>query len=329
MGLVSHEGRWRRPEAVADQIKADPDRAAALAEYELKRQKAAYTADAQWALGHLGRRARPARAIAKAHLTAVIRLDPSREVAWKKLGYKKHDGRWVTDTQLALEKADARGAEGGRPQVEIGCSKNIKAMLDQPSKREEAEAALVAGDRLPGRADRSCTGLRHRSTEATQAPGRGVAARAGRFARGRRRVARRSWPCFAKSAEARRAADRDASGDATPREYRRPPGSHLLRDPIKYEVRPVGGPGSPGVAVRRGAQGQRPAASILPPPAFRPGDTFQDRPVGSGGRVRRDRLDGAPPVRHAERATGHSRYVVNGVGYASTSMGCMRSRPAR
>src|ERR1700729_1172278 len=51
MGLVSHDGRWQRPEAVADRLKADADKVATLAEYEQKRQKAAYTAEGQWALG--------------------------------------------------------------------------------------------------------------------------------------------------------------------------------------------------------------------------------------------------------------------------------------
>ena len=68
---------------------------------------------------------------------------PKRESAWKKLGYKKHDGRWVTDTQLAAEKADTEAQKAAdkkwKPLLE-----KYKAMLDQPSKREEAEAALAS-----------------------------------------------------------------------------------------------------------------------------------------------------------------------------------------
>ena len=50
MGLVSHNGRWQRPEAVADKAKAD----ASLAEYEAKRLKAAVhrrCASGRWASG--------------------------------------------------------------------------------------------------------------------------------------------------------------------------------------------------------------------------------------------------------------------------------------
>src|ERR1700733_5520433 len=39
MGLVSHDGRWQRPEVLADKLKADPNRAATLAEYESRRLK--------------------------------------------------------------------------------------------------------------------------------------------------------------------------------------------------------------------------------------------------------------------------------------------------
>ena len=91
MGLVARDGRWLRPEAVADRLKADPDRAATLAEYEARRQRAAYTADGQWALGVWADEQGLAEQ-ARAHLTAVTRLDPSRDAAWKRLGFKSTTG---------------------------------------------------------------------------------------------------------------------------------------------------------------------------------------------------------------------------------------------
>ncbi|WZO99152.1 polymorphic toxin-type HINT domain-containing protein [Isosphaeraceae bacterium EP7] len=42
-----------------------------------------------------------------AHYRATVRLDPLRDEAWKRLGYKSRKGRWVTDGQLALERAQA------------------------------------------------------------------------------------------------------------------------------------------------------------------------------------------------------------------------------
>ncbi len=36
----------------------------------------------------------------------MTRLDPGRELAWKRLGYKKHEGRWATDAQVAAARAE-------------------------------------------------------------------------------------------------------------------------------------------------------------------------------------------------------------------------------
>ena len=45
---------------------------------------------------------------AAAHLTVVTQLDPGREAAWKRLGYKKQGSRWITDQQLAEWKAEVK-----------------------------------------------------------------------------------------------------------------------------------------------------------------------------------------------------------------------------
>ena len=44
---------------------------------------------------------------AMAHYSTVIRFDPSRETAWKHLGYKKQGRRWVKPEDLAAEKLEA------------------------------------------------------------------------------------------------------------------------------------------------------------------------------------------------------------------------------
>ncbi len=259
MGLVSHNGRWQRPEAVADKAKADDS----LAEYESRRLKAAYTVDAQYALG-LWCDEHGLKEQAKAHLTAVTRLDPKRENAWKKLGYKKHEGRWITDDQLAAEKADLEVQKVSdrkwKPLLE-----KYKAMLDQPSKREEAETALasVSDPRVV-----PMVGLVFAKSESTQpravqllgqvdspSASKGLAFLA----------------VFAQSAEARRSAAETLRG----RDAREYAGLviALIRDPIKYEVKPVGGPGSPGVLF---VEGQRANLKRIYESAsvFQPGDTI-------------------------------------------------------
>src|SRR5205085_773375 len=50
------------------------------------------------------------KAEAAAHLATVVRLEPSRDAAWRRLGFKKVSGRWVTDEQVtaAREEAEAQ-----------------------------------------------------------------------------------------------------------------------------------------------------------------------------------------------------------------------------
>ena len=50
MGLVAYGGRWERPEAVGERVKADSELAAKLAEYNARRDAIAATAEAHWHL---------------------------------------------------------------------------------------------------------------------------------------------------------------------------------------------------------------------------------------------------------------------------------------
>ncbi len=136
MGMVQHQGRWLRPEAIAGRVQDDPNQA----EYEARRSKATYTADAQWALGAWAEEHGLVQQ-ARAHLTAVIRLDPTRDAAWKKLGYRRFEGRWRTDRQVLAEKLEADAQ--GRADREWGDAlARWRDELVVASKRAEAEKAL-------------------------------------------------------------------------------------------------------------------------------------------------------------------------------------------
>ena len=141
LGLVSRANRWVRPDAVADQVKADDALAKTLQEYDAKRSGTPYTADGQWTLG-LWAEEHGLTAQAKAHFTATVRLDPKRDLAWKRLGYKRVNNRWTTDAEMAANKVDAdaqKAAEAKwRPLLE-----KWKAMLGKSATRGEAEAGLL------------------------------------------------------------------------------------------------------------------------------------------------------------------------------------------
>lgn len=83
--------------------------AEALAKYNALRETTPETAAGQWTLA-LWCEKHGLKAEAYAHFTAVVRLDPTREAAWKKLGFKKLQGRWLSEDDLA-EDAEQRKAD--------------------------------------------------------------------------------------------------------------------------------------------------------------------------------------------------------------------------
>src|SRR2546421_71421 len=77
-----------------------------LAAYEAAQSGAGRDPDAHIRLA-LWCEAHGLKAEASAHLAAVVRLDPARDAAWKRLGCKKVNGRWLTEAQIAADKAEA------------------------------------------------------------------------------------------------------------------------------------------------------------------------------------------------------------------------------
>ncbi len=107
MGLVAYQGKWERPEEVSRQVQDDPQRKSLMQEYLHRRARTSGRADDQWKLAlWCEQNGLKDQAIAQYH--AVLRRDPTREAAWKRLGFKKVGGRWVTEVQVAAEKAEAK-----------------------------------------------------------------------------------------------------------------------------------------------------------------------------------------------------------------------------
>ena len=106
MGLVAFRGQWQSPDAVSARVESDGAYTAALARYNGRRARIADSADAHWKLA-LWCEQQGLRPEATAHFTRVTQLEPGREAAWKRLGYRRQGQRWVTDDQLAAEKAEA------------------------------------------------------------------------------------------------------------------------------------------------------------------------------------------------------------------------------
>ncbi len=265
MGLVAYQGGFLRPEAIAEQARGNP----ALAEYESRRAKAPYTAEGQWSMG-VWADEHGLKDQARAHFTAVTRLDPTRDRAWRRLGYIKRGARWTTDARVAAEKleADARkqADKKWRPLLD-----QYRTMLDQPARRAEAEAALAAiadPHAVPAILATFVAGRRADPARAVQLLGQVDSPTATR-ALASLAVSSRSAPARRSAVETLRRRD--------PREFVRL-WVGLIRDPIKYEVRPVGGPGSPGVLVVEGrTENLRRVYTPAAPPNLpdRPGMTLE------------------------------------------------------
>ncbi|HEV3162690.1 MAG TPA: polymorphic toxin-type HINT domain-containing protein [Isosphaeraceae bacterium] len=246
LGLVAYNGQWRRPEDVAEKVRADADMAAKLAEYNAKRDKLTNTADAHWKLA-LWCEENGLQAETKAHLATVVRLDPKREEGWKRLGYKKHNGHWMTLEQISAQKAEIEAQQKADRQWRDRLEKWKGWLGQKDAKRSDAEAVL-AGVTDP-RAVRAvwqvfALGGQADQTRAVQLMGQIDAPMASR--------ALALLSVFSPSAEVRRQSV-ETLKRRDPRDFVGLLIS-LLHKPLKYDVRPVNGPGSQGVLFVEGEQ---------------------------------------------------------------------------
>jgi hypothetical protein len=259
LGLVSYQGKWQSPDEITRQVQEDPVRKALLQDYLQRRAKTSDKADDQWKLA-LWCEGNGLKEQATAHLYQVLKRDPGREAAWKRLGFKKVGGRWVKPEILAAAKAELeaqnRANKFWKPRLEHW--RNALSAHDR-IKRVEAEQAL--GQITDPRAvpmlwhvlARGDEGKQHAAVKILgqiEAPGssRGLAL----------------LGLFSPSASVRQACA-EMLRRRDPREF-----AGLLvamiRNPVKYKVRPVGGPGSPGVLMVEGSQADT-QRQYSPPPS--------------------------------------------------------------
>ena len=178
MGLVEYSGKWKRPEAVADAVRADVGVADLLAEYNGRRVQDAGEARRQWKLA-LWCEEKGLRDEARAHLATVVRLDPKHAEAWKRLGYKKVGNRWVTEAAAAEkgeEQLQQEADKRWRPRLE-----RLRDALDRKGHARTRPSRIGDRHRPAGRA----VGLAGLRRAGRQSSGRGGAgARPDRCGRG-------------------------------------------------------------------------------------------------------------------------------------------------
>ncbi len=264
--VLDDKGGWKRPSEVVEAARKDASLAATMAEYEQRRAASRDIADSQWDLAVWCEK-NGLEPQARAHFAAVVRLDPKREAAWKRLGYRKVSGRWVNDELAAAEKA-ARSAQEKADRQWKPRLERWKSQLGDDRKRHEARASIASiSDPLavPSVLRVFAGGDRSDQALAIQILGQIPSRNSTR--------ALAEAAAMATSPEVRRLAT-EALRSRDPREF-----ADLLitliRKPIKYEVRPVGGPGSPGVLLVEGKRVNLQRLYSPPPaPSLMPGDRF-------------------------------------------------------
>ncbi len=267
LGMVrDRNGKWVKTEQAADPDRQDPEVLAALGEYNRKRTAIDdHDPDDHWKLA-LWCEDQGLNAEAKAHFAAVVRLQPERDAAWKRLGCRKVDGRWMTDDQADAEKAGRKAQEEANrhwgPKFETW-----KRWLADPRKRSEAEHELAAVNdprAVPSIWKEFMANRAPNHSRAVQLLGQIDAVPASRSLA--------VLSVLSPSEEARRRAT-ESLRQRDPREY-----ADLLigmlQDSIEYEVKPTGGPGSPSVLLVKGQQYNLQRLYSAPPatPGLMPGD---------------------------------------------------------
>ncbi len=106
MGLVAFKGAWAKPGQVEQETQNDRKFQAIFREYLDRRARTPQKADAQlrlaaWCVEN------GLKEEAMVHYHVVTRIDPSRDIAWIKLGNKKHKDRWNKPADLATQKLEA------------------------------------------------------------------------------------------------------------------------------------------------------------------------------------------------------------------------------
>jgi hypothetical protein len=158
LGLMLYRGRWERPEQVGERIEADEALIAKLAEYNARREKLAASgvrASARAAAAHLALglwcQKNGLDAEAKGHFTSATVLDPYNAAPWKALGYVKHNGRWMSRDQVAAEERESQSQRKADRRWEPLLRK-WRGWLANTNQREEALALLndVADPRAVG-----------------------------------------------------------------------------------------------------------------------------------------------------------------------------------
>ncbi|MDB5351230.1 MAG: hypothetical protein JWN86_2477 [Planctomycetota bacterium] len=243
MGLVRDDGKWRRPDDVVDRTRNDEEQTKLLTEYTAIRDKTPSTADAQWKLSVWCDK-HGLKPQAEGHARTVLRIDPSRRAAWERLGCKNVGGRWLTEAQILAERREAN-AQLMADRKWLPRLGNWRNDLRDRGRRGSAETALAAV--TDPRAVPSIVRVFSTNDPADQER---LVQILGQIDGGPASRLLATAALYGDSSEVRRAATETLT-KRDPRDFVAIVIAQI-RDLLKYEIKPVAGPGSQGVLLVEG-----------------------------------------------------------------------------
>jgi hypothetical protein len=264
--LATTQDAPRAPDDRADAPRATstPAEAEALAKYNAQMAKPPENAADHWKMA-LWCEQNGLQPEAYFHYGRVIELDPKRDAAWQKLGFKKVAGRWITAEQIASEALQKLADKEWSARLKKW-HKEIHGGKKQAETRDAMEKVTDPAA-VPSIYREFCGGSGADQEIALQMLGQIDGPIASKVIV--------VMAIYGKTPSARRFAIELLRG--------RPTGEYLellvslMKDTLKYEVRPVGGPGSPGILFVEGERfnvqrfyAPPPAPSMNP----RPGDAI-------------------------------------------------------
>lgn len=270
----------------------------ALATYNGLREKTPHTVAAQsklaaWCEAH------GLKAEAYVHYAEVVRLDPKREAAWRKLGYKKYGNQWMTEAEIAEAERQKKLDKTWGPRLDR-IHKDIHGAhgAKRADQARDALAAITDPDAIPS--------LYREFGHSGQIDQLLLIQVLGQIDKPLSTQVLAMMSVYGRTPEVRRRAA----------EFLRNRPSRdflellvgLMVDPLKYEVKPVAGPGSPGVLLVEGerfnvARYYAPQTVNIP---WRPGDIVSYDASGMPGITR---LVGATAITPVHGVAGSKTLV--------------------
>ncbi len=276
LGLVLYQGKWQRPDQISREIAVEPARRALVDEYLRRRAATRDRADDQWKLA-LWCQQQGLGEQAVAHLYRVVQLDPHRDAAWRRLGYRKTGARWARPELLIAEKAEleaqVRANRFWKPRLE-----HLRAALGEHNPAKKSMAVHALEQITDPRAVPMVWAVLARGSQADEQTAVQLLGQIDAPGAARALCLLSLFSPFP-----------DIRGSAVAILRRRDPREFaallvgMIREPMKFQASPVGGPGVPGMLMVRGdAFDTQRRYSPPPPPVYIPAFNDTVFPDASG-----------------------------------------------